>query len=121
MGRDVLVEAVLVERGRVVVQHVEPTERRHRVGHHCLDRDRIGDVDHVSTRHATLARDYLGDRVRGVGRDVGHGHRRALAGKQERGRTADAGPTTRHDCDLAGESRHAPSSVPERVSLTSFR
>ena len=43
--RDVLIEAVLVERGRVVVQHVEAAVRGDRVGDHRLDCCRVGDVD----------------------------------------------------------------------------
>ena len=75
---DVLVDAVLVERGRVVVQDVETAERGDGVGDHRRDRVGIGDVDDLRACDAARGFD-LGDDLGGRGfGDVGDGHRARL-------------------------------------------
>ena len=87
---DVLVALVLVERGGVVVQHVEAAERGDGVGDHRRDRVGVGDVDGLRARRATGRGDLADDRRGRRVADVGDGDRAAFGRDQQRGRAPDA-------------------------------
>ena len=103
---DILIALVLIERGRVVVQHVETAERGDGVGDHRRDRVGIGDVDDLRARRPARGDDGGNDLVGRAHAEIGNRHRGALGRKQHRRRPADAGTAARDDRDLAVEPAH---------------
>ncbi len=101
---DILVRTVLVERGRIVVEDVETTERLHRVGDHRSDLAVIGDVDVLRARHPTRACDLLDDGIGAVGCDVGDGDTGTFVREAHCRRATDPRSRAGHDRDPALEA-----------------